>query len=111
MPQTLRPKPPYWTVIFSSHRTPHDDEDYEVAAQRMVDLASQQPGFLGVESARDPQGFGLTISYWTNQDAIKAWRDHPEHQAVQAMGRDKWYRKYDVRVAEVKHSYHFDSLP
>ena len=51
------PSPPYYAVIFSSRRNGHDDAGYAEAAQRMVELAAQQPGYLGVESTRDADGF------------------------------------------------------
>ena len=57
------PEPPYLAVIFSSQRT-DGDQGYGAMAERMVELAREQPGFLGVESARDAEGFGITVSYW-----------------------------------------------
>jgi len=46
------PKPPYYAVIFTSHRT-EGDNGYGQMAERMVELASEQPGFLGIESVRE----------------------------------------------------------
>jgi heme-degrading monooxygenase HmoA len=95
------PEPPYYTVIFTSQRT-EIDAGYGVVADRMVELAAQQPGFLGVESARDPAGLGITVSYWSSLEAIAAWRAHGEHRVAQASGRNKWYSHFELRVARVE---------
>jgi heme-degrading monooxygenase HmoA len=71
-------------------------------ADRMVTLASQMPGFLGVESVRDPNGLGITVSYWESEDAIRQWKAHSEHQAAQAAGKKIWYADYIIRVAKVE---------
>ena len=106
MPNTLQP--PYWTVIFSSQRTEEDAEGYGVMANRMAELAEAQPGFLGMDSARDANGFGITVSYWQSLDAIEAWRNHPEHLCAQALGRSKWYAEFEVHIAKVERTYHFN---
>ena len=96
--------PSYYAVIFSSQRS-EVDEGYEDVAERMVELARDQPGFLGVESARDAGGFGITVSYWTDEAAIGAWKSHAEHLIAQEHGRRDWYASYEVRVARVERSY------
>ena len=99
------PEPPYYAVIFTSARTPADAASYETTANRMVELARQQPGFLGVESARGADGLGITVSYWTSEAAIRAWREQAEHQLAQTAGREKWYAAYELRVARVERAY------
>jgi len=96
------PEPPYYAVIFTSVRR---DDGYAQVAERMVELASQQPGFLGVESVRGADGFGITVSYWTSEEAIAAWKANVEHLAVQEKGKQKWYEHYDLRVAKVNRAY------
>jgi len=96
------PKPPYYAVIFSSLRN-EDIEGYEETAARMVELAAQQPGFLGVESAREE--LGITVSYWSDLDSIKRWKSNSEHQLAQKMGMRKWYSSYRTRVAKVERDY------
>jgi heme-degrading monooxygenase HmoA len=98
----VTPRPPYYAVIFSNRRTALDDAGYAAAAARMMELAAQQPGFLGVESVRDAGGCGITVSYWDSFDAIRRWRTHAEHQPVQAAGRERWYATYRLRVAKVE---------
>lgn len=74
-------------------------------AEQMVALAAEQPGFLGVESTRDANGFGITISYWESPEAIKAWRDKAEHQVAQRIGKDRWYDHFELRIAKVERAY------
>lgn len=102
------PEPPYYAVIFSNRRTAEDDGGYAQMAQRMVELAAQQPGFLGIDSARSPDGFGITVSYWKTEADVAAWRAHAEHLEAQRSGRDRWYASYDLRVAKVERAYSFE---
>src|SRR4029453_14307584 len=96
------PDPPYYAVIFTSVRTPANPAGYEAMAARMVELARQQPGFLGVESARGADGLGITVSYWASEEAIGRWREHAEHVVAQTLGRREWYASYQIRVARVE---------
>lgn len=98
------PVPPYYAVIFSSQRT-EGDRDYGKMAERMVELAAQQPGFLGAESVRGADGFGITVSYWSSPVAISAWKTNVEHLAAQEMGKREWYEHYELRVAKVERAY------
>ena len=96
------PVPPYYAVIFTSLRTP-GDAGYAAMAERMVDLAQQQSGFLGMESARED--VGITVSYWTDLVSIRAWKANTEHQQAQALGHAQWYTSFTVRIAKVEREY------
>ena len=98
------PEPPYYAVIFTSSRT-EGERGYGKMAERMVELAAQQQGFLGVESARSPDGLGVTVSYWASEEAIVAWKANAEHQIAQETGKRTWYADYRVRVAKVEREY------
>ncbi|CAI8815124.1 Heme-degrading monooxygenase HmoA [Pseudomonas sp. IT-P253] len=100
------PATPYYAVIFTSLRT-EGDQGYAEAAERMVELAREQPGFLGVESARGEDGLGITVSYWTSEAAILAWKQHPEHSAIRERGRSTWYASCHTRVCKVERDYLF----
>lgn len=89
-----------WAVIFTSKLRP-SAEGYGDTAARMVELANNEPGFLGIESARGTDGVGITVSYWDSLDAIAKWREHAEHKLVQAQGRASFYERYDLRVSRV----------
>lgn len=96
------PKPPYYAVIFTSHRT-EGDKGYEKMADKMVELASKQPGFLGIESAREE--VGISVSYWSDMESIKNWKANLAHREAQQQGRKDWYSKYKVRISKVEHDY------
>lgn len=98
------PAPPYYAVIFSSQRQGEDD-GYAAMATRMSELAAQQPGYLGVETTRDADGFGITVSYWRSEADIVAWKRNAEHAVARERGRGGWYRHFELRVARVERGY------
>jgi heme-degrading monooxygenase HmoA len=100
-------EPPYYAVVFASSRTPGDQAGYDATSDRMAELACSQPGFLGIESARGADGFGITVSYWSSLEAIEAWREQAEHRVAQAAGRAKWYERFNLRVCRVERAYEF----
>lgn len=99
------PAPPYYAVIFTSVRT-EGDHGYAEMADRMVELAHQQDGFLGVESARNE--IGITVSYWRDLDAIRNWRENMDHSVARDKGRKEWYQAFKTRIAKVERDYGFD---
>lgn len=107
-PEAAAVEPPYYAVIFSS-RLAETDAGYAEMADDMLELACGQPGFLGVESAREAGGLGITISYWRDEQAIAAWKSDLDHQQAQRIGREQWYRSYSVKVARVERAYDFQS--
>ncbi len=101
------PEPPYYAVIFTSVQT-DDTSGYGKTAARMVELAHDQPGFLGVESAREAEAIGITVSYWDSTEAIRNWKRHAEHALAQQTGRQMWYETYKVRICLVERDYGFE---
>jgi len=100
----MRLELPCYAVIFSSIRT-EGDRDYAATAERMEELAREMPGYLGIESARGADGFGITVSYWRDEESIAAWRHHSEHVLAQERGKREWYLHYDIRIAKVERAY------
>ncbi|SHI62904.1 antibiotic biosynthesis monooxygenase family protein [Flavobacterium terrae] len=98
-------KPPYYAVIFTSVRT-NVEQGYAEMSNLMVDMAKQQEGFLGVESARNE--IGITVSYWKDLESIKNWKNNVDHLQAQRMGKQKWYESYKVRIALVEREYDFE---
>jgi heme-degrading monooxygenase HmoA len=96
-----------FAVVFSSQHATQSPAGYEESAEAMVELAKKQPGFLGVESARNPDGFGITVSYWESLEAIAQWRAQTDHQKMQGRGRESFYSRYEVRVCSVVRAYKF----
>lgn len=99
------PAPPYYAVIFTSTRT-QADEGYGETLAEMLRLAATQPGYLGLESARDAR-LGITVSYWRDLEAIRIWKAMAEHRVAQRLGRERWYRYYKTRIAKVERDYEF----
>jgi heme-degrading monooxygenase HmoA len=102
------PVPPYAAVIFTSLRSGDDDVGYAAMAAEMEELAKAQVGYLGIESARGSDGIGITVSYWRDAGAARAWKAVAEHVGAQRLGRERWYRAYRVRIGEVAREYGFD---
>lgn len=100
------PEPPYYAVIFTSERT-EGDHGYGEMADEMMKLASMQPGFLGVESARED--VGITVSYWDSLEAIKEWKQNERHLIAQHKGISQWYLKYKTRICKVERDYGFEA--
>ncbi len=96
------PEPPYVAVIFTSTRT-GGDRGYAAMSDAMEALAAQQPGYLGIESARED--IGITVSYWVDHDAARGWKQVAAHLVAQRRGREVWYHDYRVRVATVERDY------
>lgn len=99
------PKPPYYAVIFSTLRT-SVDEGYLETAERMEELAKEQEGYLGLESARSE--LGITVSYWSSLEAILKWRNNAEHSLAREKGMEVWYQKYQLRICKVEREYGFE---
>ena len=98
------PKPPYYAFIFTSEKI-DSDNGYVDMANRMEELAKQQEGFLGIESARD--GLGITVSYWRDLDSIRKWKMNAEHLQAQEKGKTLWYKNYKTRICLVERDYGF----
>lgn len=99
------PSTPYYAVIFTSIRT-KERKGYESAADRMIELAKEQEGYLGIESAK--QELGITVSYWKDLDSIRKWKMNAEHLMVQEKGRKEWYLNYKTRICLVERDYEFN---
>jgi heme-degrading monooxygenase HmoA len=99
------PQPPYTAVIFTSVRT-EGDNGYGAMAEAMNELAAQQPGYLGMEAARD--GLGITVAYFRDEASARAWKNVADHREAQRLGREKWYAGYRLRIATVTRDYGWD---
>ncbi|WP_211746978.1 antibiotic biosynthesis monooxygenase [Paenibacillus sp. Marseille-Q4541] len=100
------PEPPYYAVIFASQRT-EGDKGYGRMSDKMVELASQQKGFLGLESAKDEE-LGITVSYWESLESIKEWKEHSAHQVAQDKGKSEWYQNFALRICKVERDRFFE---
>jgi heme-degrading monooxygenase HmoA len=100
-------EPPYYAVIFTSLRREAPGDGYGEMADRMEELARQQPGFLGIESARGADGLGITVSYWKTLEDVADWRANADHMIAQKFGRTEWYKWYAIRVCRVERAAEF----
>ena len=99
------PEPPYYVVIFTSLRT-EGDLGYAEMARYIESLVLEQPGFLGMESAREETG--ITVSYWEDLESVNNWRNNHEHKKARQKGRKIWYKTFKVRIAKVERDYEFN---
>lgn len=99
------PPPPYYAVIFSSQRNGEDEAGYRAAAERMLERVRGRPGFLGAESVRGEDGFGITVAYFESEEAIADWRNDAEHARARRDGHRLWYRHFEQRIARVERAY------
>lgn len=97
----------YYVVIFTSQRTEKDGAGYAEMAEAMDSLAQKQPGFIRVESVRDVEGKGMTVSYWETLEAIQAWKENAKHLVAQQFGKENWYMQYHVEICQVMKEYSF----
>ncbi|WP_226545477.1 antibiotic biosynthesis monooxygenase family protein [Bacillus thuringiensis] len=96
----------YYAVIFTSNLS-NDTTDYNTVAEKMEELAKQQTGFLGVESARGNSGLGITISYWESLEAIENWKQNALHKEAKKRGREQWYENFHLRICLVEKEFKF----
>jgi len=95
-------------VLFRSRLTPQAGEDYHAMGDEMLAAAREMPGFVDYKRYTSEDGERLSVVWWENQDTMKAWREHPRHKIAQAAGRSRWYQNYEIEVAEVVRSAHFE---
>ena len=98
---------PCYAVIFASRLAAGHTREYAQIALEMERRVRGFAGFLGLESARDPEGLGLTVSYWRSAADLEAWKSDAEHRLAQIAGRERFYAAYQVRIARVERAYGF----
>jgi heme-degrading monooxygenase HmoA len=98
------PDPPYVAVIFTTERSGDDDRGFQTTDAQLWEMVTEQPGYLGGESTSDGES-GITVSYWRTADDARAWKAVAQHRLAQQLGRERWFRRYRVRVATVEREY------
>ena len=98
------PDPPYYAVIFTNQAS-DDTDGYGPMAEAMAAAAKDQPGYIGIDSTRGGDGFGITVSYWQDEAAMAGWKQEAKHLLAQKLGKDRWYDHYTLRVARVERQY------
>lgn len=100
------PATPYYAVIFTSKRT-LGDNGYDKAGDDIISIAARFDGFLGAESLRDKDGFGITVSYWDSLESIDIWKNNMTHMQAKEKGKKHWYEAYMIRVCKVESDNYF----
>ena len=83
------------------------DESYAKTAKKMRELATDIYGCVEISSVTEG-GQEITVSYWESEEQIIAWKNDPEHRRAQQLGKEKWYRSYQVEIASVEREYEND---
>ena len=95
-----------YAVIFTSIKS-GKPEGYSEMAEKMLNLAEKQKGFIGFESYANEKGKNVSISYWESIADIKNWKENPEHQIAQKLGKEKWYKYFKLQVCKIEQEYEF----
>ena len=102
----MNPSNEYIAVIFTSMHSGKGIEAYSSISDRMVEIASKQGRYLGIEGSRDENGMGITVSYWKSEESIRKWKENSEHLEAQKLGGEKWYKNFSLRIARVIREYY-----
>ena len=82
-----------------------DQQEYQKAFERMLELVSESPGFVSIEGFTGEDGSELAVARFESADAIALWRDQPEHVRTRQRGRDEFFASYDITIATVWRQY------
>ncbi len=89
-----------YVVIFRA-RVAQFDSEYFQTAERMRELAIEQYGCLEFVASTEDD-LEIAISYWRSLDDIANWKRAPEHLLAQQKGKEKWYKSFEIEIAEIK---------
>jgi heme-degrading monooxygenase HmoA len=92
-----------YVVIFRA-RVRSLDAEYLETVRRLREIAMNQFGCIAFHSLSEGQD-EITLSYWPDEEGIRAWKAHPEHVLAQRAGRERWYESYSVQIAQVNREY------
>ncbi len=97
------PQPPYYAVVAPAQLSA-DVQGYPQMALRLMEVAREVDGFLGIESCIHGH-FTIAVSYWRSLEAIEAWRRHSQHLLAKELGKTRWFESYVTRIARVERAY------
>lgn len=97
----------YYVVIFTSVRS-DDVEGYDEMDKLTFQLVEKEKGYLGAESFSNENGRRVTIVKFKTEEDILRWKNQPVHQKAQILGRERWYRHYNVKICKVEREYEFN---
>jgi|SRR5438105_3655257 heme-degrading monooxygenase HmoA len=97
-------------VIVLIHTEMQPDSDraaYDALNARMFEIVQTIPGFLGASGYASPDGQDIGMIRFESLEALRAWREHPEHLVAQQRGKSEFYASYRIEVCEVVRAYDF----
>lgn len=95
-------------AVFRSRLVPGHDGEYAALVDRMESIARSLPGFISEKTFQAADGERVSVQEWASADALKVWREHPEHLEAQRLGREKYYASYSLFVTEEMREKHFE---
>jgi len=94
-------------VVFRSRIKPGYEREMEALGARMYELASRMPGYVSYREYQAADGEGVAIVEFESAATLQAWREHPEHRAAQAAGRERFFSSYRIQVCTMQRDYAF----
>src|SRR2546423_11427258 len=94
-------------TVFRSRLRPGVHDEYLALVERMNALAATMPGYLWHKGFFAEDGERVTIVEFESEEAVRAWRMHPEHVAAQRRGRTEFYSEYHLQTCALLHDMHF----
>ena len=94
-------------VIFELEPAEGALDTYMEHAMRLRPELEKIDGFISVErfESLTTPGKLVSLSFWRDETALDAWRNHADHRCSQAAGRDGLFAGYRLRVAGVIRDY------
>ena len=93
-------------LLFKSQlRADINAQEYQATRARMMDLVDKITGFVSYKTFRAEDGETLAIARFKSEEALEAWRNHPEHVAVQRRGHEEFYESYWIQVCRTVRDY------
>jgi heme-degrading monooxygenase HmoA len=94
-------------ALFAFRVRPEAQAEFHEAVTRMTELVQGMPGFISMDLFTAEDGRTLAVPRFESEEALLAWRDHPEHVAAQQLGKDSVFEDYWLDVCSTIRSYEF----
>jgi len=84
--------------------------DYKALAEGLNDQVRGFDGFISIERFQSISDGGkfVSLSFWRDEEAVRAWRNVMQHREAQKQGRAGIFKSYRLRIASVVRDYGMD---